>query len=169
MVELEGEGYFKVTPDTQRPFIVKSGNITTEVLGTEFNVRTYVSNDSHVTLLKGSVKVKNVSSSSEVVIRPGEDAHLQGDGTFDVREVDTDNYYLWTEGYFYFDNEPLLKIMRELGRWYNVRVVFRNDSMMHLKLHFWAQRDQAIEKALELLNTMGNVKVTYEKRTIFVD
>mgnify|MGYP002092762519 CR=1 FL=1 len=82
MVELEGEGYFKVTPDSKRPFIVKSGDITTEVLGTEFNVRTYVSNDSHVTLLKGSVKVKNVSSSSEVVIRPGEDAHLQGDGTF---------------------------------------------------------------------------------------
>lgn len=39
VVELEGEGYFKVTPDSQRPFIVKSGNITTEVLGTEFNVR----------------------------------------------------------------------------------------------------------------------------------
>ena len=120
-------------------------------------------------MLQGSVKVRNECSSAEVVIRPGEDAFLLENGSFEVKRVDTDNYCLWTEGYFYFDNEPLLKIMRELGRWYNVRVVFRNDSMMHLKLHFWAQRDQAIEKALELLNTMGNVKVTYEKRTIFVD
>ena len=168
VVELEGEGYFKVTPDSKRPFIVKSGNITTEVLGTEFNVRTYVSDDSHVTLLKGSVKVKNVSSSSEVVIRPGEDAHLQGDGTFDVREVDTDNYYLWTEGYFYFDNETVVEIMRELGRWYNIRVEFENPQAMNYRLHFLAERDQKIEEVLQLLNMLGKVQATYENNKISV-
>ncbi len=94
---------------------MKSGDITTEVLGTEFNVRLTSLDDLHVTLLKGSVKVKNKDSYSEVVIQPGQDAHLQGDGTFNVREVDTDNYYLWTEGYFYFDNESVVEIMRELG------------------------------------------------------
>ena len=168
VVELEGEGYFKVMPDTKRPFIVKSGNITTEVLGTEFNVRTYVSDDSHVTLLKGSVKVKDVSSSSEVVIRPGEDAHLQGDGTFDVREVDTDNYYLWTEGYFYFDNETVVEIMRELGRWYNIRVEFENLRAMNYRLHFLAERDQKIEEVLQLLNMLGKVQATCENNKISV-
>ena len=168
VVELEGEGYFKVMPDTKRPFIVKSGNITTEVLGTEFNVRTYVSDDSHVTLLKGSVKVKDVSSSSEVVIRPGEDAHLQGDGTFDVREVDTDNYYLWTEGYFYFDNETVVEIMRELGRWYNIRVEFENPQAMNYRLHFLAERDQKIEEVLQLLNMLGKVQATCENNKISV-
>ncbi|BEI57939.1 hypothetical protein GCM10007041_16130 [Butyricimonas faecihominis] len=168
VVELEGEGYFKVTPDSQRPFIVKSGNITTEVLGTEFNVRTYVPDDSHVTLLKGSVKVKNTDSSSEVVIQPGEDAHLQGDGTFDVREVDTDNYYLWTEGYFYFDNESVVEIMRELGRWYNIRVEFENLRAMNYRLHFLAERDQKIEEVLQLLNMLGKVQATYENNKISV-
>lgn len=168
VVELEGEGYFKVMPDTKRPFIVKSGNITTEVLGTEFNVRTYVSDDSHVTLLKGSVKVKDVSSSSEVVIRSGEDAHLQGDGTFDVREVDTDNYYLWTEGYFYFDNETVVEIMRELGRWYNIRVEFENPQAMNYRLHFLAERDQKIEEVLQLLNMLGKVQATCENNKISV-
>lgn len=168
VVELEGEGYFKVTPDSQRPFIVKSGDITTEVLGTEFNVRTYVPDDSHVTLLKGSVKVKNTDSSSEVVIQPGEDAHLQGDGTFDVREVDTDNYYLWTEGYFYFDNESVVEIMRELGRWYNIRVEFENPRAMNYRLHFLAERDQKIEEVLQLLNMLGKVQATYENNKISV-
>lgn len=64
------------------------------------------------------------------------DAHLQGDGTFDVREVDTDNYYLWTEGYFYFDNETVVEIMRELGRWYNIRVEFENPASDELPLAF---------------------------------
>ncbi len=168
-VELYGEGFFRVACDTLRPFRVKSGNLVTEVLGTEFNLRNYLREDTHVTLLQGSVKVRNECSSVEVVIQPGEDAFLLENGSFEVKKVDTDNYSLWTKGYFYFDNESMLKIMQELGRWYNVKVVFRNDSIMHLKLHFWAQRDQPIEKALKLLNTVGNVKVSYEGNTIFVD
>lgn len=168
-VELYGEGFFRVACDTLRPFRVKSGNIVTEVLGTEFNLRSYLREDTHVTLLQGSVKVKNESSSEEVVIRPGEDAFLLENGSFEVKKVDTDNYSLWTKGYFYFDNESMLNVMRELGRWYNVKVVFRNNSMMDLKLHFWAQRDQPIEKALELLNSVSYAKVTYGERTIFVD
>ena len=168
-VELHGEGFFRVAHDASRPFLVKSGNVVTEVLGTEFNLRNYSCEDTHVTLLQGSVKVRNECSSAEVIIQPGEDAFLLENGSFEVKKVDTDNYSLWTEGYFYFDNESLLKIMQELGRWYNVRVVFRNDAMMKLKLHFWAQRDQSMEKALELLNTMGNVKVTCEEHTIYID
>ena len=112
--------------------------------------------------------MKNVSSSSEVVIRPGEDAHLQGDGTFDVREVDTDNYYLWTEGYFYFDNETVVEIMRELGRWYNIRVEFENPQAMNYRLHFLAERDQKIEEVLQLLNMLGKVQATCENNKISV-
>ncbi|MEI3419993.1 MAG: DUF4974 domain-containing protein [Butyricimonas faecihominis] len=99
----------------------------------------------------------------------GEDAFLLETGSFEVKKVDTDNYSLWTQGYFYFDNESMLSVMRELGRWYNVKVVFRNDSMMDVKLHFWAQRDQPIEKALELLNSVSHAKVSYEEHIIFVD
>lgn len=168
-VELYGEGFFRVACDTLRPFRVKSGDIVTEVLGTEFNLRNYLREDTHVTLLQGSVKVKNESSSEEVIIRPGEDAFLLENGSFEVKKVDTDNYSLWTQGYFYFDNESMLSVMRELGRWYNVKVVFRNDSMMDVKLHFWAQRDQPIEKALELLNSVSHAKVSYEEHIIFVD
>ena len=164
-----GKGFFRVACDTLRPFRVKSGDIVTEVLGTEFNLRNYLREDTHVTLLQGSVKVKNESSFEEVVIRPGEDAFLLENGSFEVKKVDTDNYSLWTQGYFYFDNESMLSVMRELGRWYNVKVVFRNDSMMDVKLHFWAQRDQPIEKALELLNSVSHAKVSYEEHIIFVD
>ena len=167
-VYLIGEANFQVKPDEKHPFIVKANDFQITALGTEFNVRTYVPDDSHVTLLKGSVKVKNTDSSSEVVIQPGEDAHLQGDGTFDVREVDTDNYYLWTEGYFYFDNESVVEIMRELGRWYNIRVEFENLRAMNYRLHFLAERDQKIEEVLQLLNMLGKVQATYENNKISV-
>ena len=167
-VELQGEGYFKVAPDPLHPFIVKSGKIVTEVLGTEFNMRNYNEKDAHVTLLKGSVKVRNHISATEVVIRPGEDAFLLADGTFEVREVDTDHYYLWTEGYFYFDNEPVVEIVCELGRWYNMQVEFQNSASMHYRLHFLAERDRPVEEALQLLNMLGKVKAVQEGNKIIV-
>lgn len=169
IVELQGEGYFKVARNTRRPFIVKAGKTTTEVLGTEFNVRTYSPDDSHITLLKGSVKVKNNISQKETVIHPGEDAYLQQDGNIKVTRVDTDNYYLWTQGYFYFDDETLMEIMRDLGRWYNVRIEFNNPEVMNYRLHFLAERDQKIEEAIKLLNSLKKVKATYTGNKIVIE
>lgn len=169
VVELWGEGFFKVAHDTTRPFKVKAGGLVTEVLGTEFNVRAYSRQDAHVTLLQGSVRVMDKASAAEVIIRPGEDAFLREDGSFEVKCVDTDSYYLWTEGVFYFDNESLVEIMQEIGRWYRMRVVFRNEAFMHLRLHFSAQRDQPVDNALRLLNIMGDMQITHEGDTIFVD
>lgn len=169
VVELRGEGFFRVARDTARPFVVKAGELETEVLGTEFNVRTYEREDSHVTLLEGSVRVRGKGQGGGVVIRPGEDARWRGDGTFEVKEVDTDSYYLWTEGYFYFDNEPLVEIARELGRWYNADVAFENPDAMGLRLHFLAERDQSIEEVLKLLNLMGKVKATFSNNKIVIE
>lgn len=168
-VELKGEAFFKVAQDTARPFVVTAGEIVTEVLGTEFNVRTYEREDSHVTLLAGSVKVRGEGEKEGVVIRPGEDARWRGDGTFEVKEVDTDNYYLWTEGYFYFDNEPLVEIARELGRWYNADVAFENPNAMSYRLHFLAEREQSVEEVLELLNLMGKVKASFSNNKIVIE
>lgn len=169
VVELQGEGFFKVARDTARPFKVKAGELVTEVLGTEFNVRAYSREDSHVTLLQGCVRVMDNVSAEEVVIHPGEDAFLREDGSFEVKNVDTDSFYLWIEGYFYFDNESLAEIMRELGRWYGVRVVFRDETCMHLRLHFLAERDLSVDNALKLLNMMGDMIITREGDTVFVD
>lgn len=169
VVELQGEGFFKVAHDAARPFKVKVGELVTEVLGTEFNVRAYSREDTHVTLLQGSVRVTDKVSAAEAVIRPGEDAFLREDGSFEIKNVDTDSFYLWIEGYFYFDNESLAEIMRELCRWYGVRVMFRDETFMHLRLHFLAERDLPVDNALKLLNMMGDMKITREGNTIFVD
>ena len=165
VVELCGEGFFKVAHDSLRPFKVKVENIVTEVLGTEFNIKSYSANNTHVTLIQGCVKVRNELSKEEVTIHPQEDAHLLEDGSFEVKRVDTDNYHLWTEGYFYFDNEPLVEIMKEVGRWYNVHIVFKDNAVQN----FLAQRDKPIDNVLKLLNLMGNLRVTYQNNTVYID
>ena len=84
-VYLEGEGYFEVVHDEERPFIVMTEKVFTRVLGTEFNVRSYMDKAVNVTLVKGSVAVGNndQTHTSEVVLCPGENASWEG-GRFRV-------------------------------------------------------------------------------------
>ena len=76
---------------------------------------------------------------------------------------------MWTEGFFYFDKESLVEIMRDLGRWYNVKVIFRNKAVMENRLHFFAQRDKPLNNAIKLLNMMGVAKFSVKDNIIFVD
>ncbi|MBI5009411.1 MAG: FecR family protein [Bacteroidia bacterium] len=76
VVQLEGEGYFKVAKDPQKPFIVKTSCLTIRALGTEFNVKAYSSdNKTEATLVEGSIKVEPVSESYKteaVILKPNQ-------------------------------------------------------------------------------------------------
>ena len=174
-VELQGEAYFKVNHDEKHPFIVKANGVSTKVLGTEFNVRSYSKNDTHVTLLQGSVLVSLLSSNASSAkpasskrLKPGEDASFQG-GILSVHPVDTEIYTAWKNGEFYFDNESLLDIAKEIGKWYNVSVIFRSPEKMHARLFFAAPRDGGIEELLELLNGLDKAKFSYKDGQVTIE
>lgn len=168
VVHLQGEAYFKVAKDKEHPFIIQTKNLQTRVLGTEFNIRNYSAHDSHVTLIQGSVEVRKAAGGPYARITPGVDAHLQEDGSFVLEAVDIDSYVYWKEGFFYFDNVSLVNIMQNLGRWYNVNVVFNNKAAMDYRMHYLCDRKGGLEHAITLLNRMKKVKVKLEGNTIFI-
>ncbi len=165
-VTLEGEAYFKVSHDARHPFIVKAGQLSTRVLGTEFNVRSYKESDTHVTLIEGSVQVNTPHATQR--IQPGEDAHFSGKSLL-VERVDTETYTAWRNGEFYFDNETFLTIAQEIGKWYNVNVVFNNPDRMDTRLFFAAPKNVGIHEIAELLNSLGKGKVTWHDNQISID
>lgn len=166
-VKVEGEAYFKVAPDAKHPFIVEANGIEAKVLGTEFNVRSYGNADTHVTLIKGKVAVKT-EASHEAVLTPGQDAQLNDDGSLGIADVDIDSYLYWRDGYFYFDNVALENIMQDIGRWYNLNVVFANNDVRNYHLHFLADKRGGIDHVVKLLNGMGKVNVTLKDNTLTI-
>lgn len=168
-VILKGEAYFKVARNENSPFVVISDRMKVRVLGTEFNFKNYTEETSHVSLVKGTVEVSCIDSEqSSVTLKPGQDAWWNETGEIHVREVDTYAVTQWVDGFFYFDNTPLVEVLRELGRWYNLGVVFRNAAGMHYKMHFSASRDEEIGQALENLNRLRKVRVGIEGKNIVV-
>ena len=164
IVSLEGEAYFKVSKDVEHPFIVKTGNVQVRVLGTEFNVRGYSPADVRITLITGKVAVSDTCGTHNVEMEPGQSAQLSTDGTFAVSEVNIESFLYWKEGFFYFDDIPLADMMKEIGRWYNIDIEFRNSKIMDLRMHFFANRHQDIFNLIELLNRIKNVLMTICKK-----
>lgn len=165
-VMLQGEAYFKVAHDARHPFLVKAGNVTTRVLGTEFTVRAYSPTDTHVTLLEGSVEVTHEHDIKRIA--PGEDASIGKQGII-VSETDTERFTAWKEGDFYFDNETLLTVAQEIGRWYNVSVVFNSPEKMHTRIFFAAPKSSDINDIVDLLHSMGKAQVEYDGHQITIE
>lgn len=167
-VQLEGEAYFQVTKDNKHPFIVHTNHIMTEVLGTEFNIRAYSSDDTHVTLVQGSVKVKLPTTRQEILLRPGQDVSCT-DSTYTVSEADTRYVSLWKEGRLYFDNVSLKDLLTDLGRYYNLTVEMENDTaLMNTRLHFVVDRNESIDQIIENLNLFEYLSINRDEEKISV-
>lgn len=166
-VRLVGEAYFKVTKNKHCPFIVMTDKVATKVYGTEFNLKAYPHSGVNVTLISGSVAVN--SEGKEVMLKPGQNAELNSNHEFEVTTVDTECYTQWKDGYFYFDNVPLIEVVRDLGRWYNVNIVIRDNSLMSYRLHFVASRKASVKEFVDNLNVFNYLSVVQKGNRLIID
>lgn len=166
-VELDGEAYFEIASDKDKPFIVTTATQEVEVLGTHFNINAYANEESvRTTLLEGSVKVIDRNNRREARLTPGQEAvHTPKDG-FLLRTADIDQAISWKQGLFIFNDMNLKNIMRQLERWYNVNVDYT--TIPNIKYNVHVSKDINLSEVLRALEVTGNVKFTIEDRTIKV-
>lgn len=168
-VFLEGEAYFEVNREINKPFIVSTlkGNI--QVLGTSFNVRAYRDEDKVSTVLE-SGKIKYISGqNTEVELLPGYMVEDRDGIHLITSKVNTRFYTGWKDGKYIFDDVSLEDIMMTLERWYDVNVFFANE---HLKnLHFTGdlERYKNFNTILDFMETGGNVRFVVKGNTIIVE
>ena len=163
-VRLKGEAHFEVTKNPHRTFVVKAGEMQTQVLGTIFDVKAYRKDAPKVTLMQGKVKVSNADT--EVEMRPGQTATLQSDKI--VVSKASSSASDWLEGDFDMDQVTLAEAMSDIGAWYNKTVVFQSQANMGKLIHFRFSRRASLQEIITALNEMGVAKVRIEKGKIMV-
>ena len=165
-VSITGEAYFEVTHNPEQPFMVSKGDMEVKVLGTHFNVNAYDDeNDIKITLLQGSVEVKN--KNRKIKIMPGQQAIDERDGQLTInKEADLEQVMAWKNGLFKFKDVTIEPIMRELERWYNLDIVYQGT----VKEHFitTVPRDVPVSQVFKYLEATGSVHFKIEGRKVFV-
>lgn len=167
MVSLQGEAYFEVEHNESSPFTVDCDHFETKVLGTTFNVRNVSGSTPEVTLVNGRVAV--TSGKLEVVLKPEQMASLSDNGEITVSQADIDVVTSWKDGTFYFDGQSMRDILLEVGRWYNMDVVFVSREHIGDKIHFNAERSWSAKETIDCLNQLSDAKIVIEGGRIRVN
>ncbi len=168
IVSLEGEAYFKVVKNPERPFVVRTEKLSTRVYGTEFNVKAYKGSDPHVTLIEGVVVVDVPNLKKNIRLLPSEDVSVKNK-TLEIRDIDPQYYIQWKDGFLYYDNVPLGEVLSDIGRWYNVDIEIEKSSLMSYRMHFVVNRNAGIQEVMENLNEFKFLHATKSGNKISID
>ncbi|MFC4871659.1 FecR family protein [Negadavirga shengliensis] len=169
VLELEGEGYFEVEKDPHRPFMVKTGPVTTTALGTSFNIKAYKNEPLDIFLLTGLVSVQvEMEESQSVNLEKGEALQVNWD-TKAVRKSRFDEKKLmaWTHKTIVFDHTPMAEVTRVLENWYGVKVHYKNQPQEDLELSGWFH-DQTLRNVLEGLSYSARFDFEIDKDQVTI-
>lgn len=169
-VRLSGEAYFEVKPQPDAPFRVLTNKEEIVVLGTHFNVRSYPDQAiRQTTLLEGKVEVSALDKPGiKKILKPGQQLSFDGKKSA-LTEVDAEEAIAWKEGLFYFNEQQLEIIMQDIGKWYNVKVVFKNESLKKILYSGSLSKYAKVSQVLQKIEQIGGVKFVVSGDHIIVE
>ncbi len=123
-VMLEGEAFFEVQEDPRKPFLIKTNNTITKVLGTSFNIKE-LENEIIVTVSSGKVLFyKSNKKRNKIILAAGD----QGVFNISTKKINAEtnknnNFLAWKTGIITFKNTSLIDICKQLSEIYNKNII----------------------------------------------
>lgn len=159
-VEIEGEAFFNVAKDPNRPFVVSSQNISMQVLGTQFNVYGYPdAGYIRTSLLEGSIKVYPAENEKSAVILKPEEQVTVRKNRMTVSAITNPEYLLWKEGIYCFQNEKLIDILEKLQRYYDIQIIVKDPDIFNVSYTGKFRQRDGIDEILRIIRKIQNFNV----------
>ena len=157
VVELNGEGYFDVTKNESKPFIVNTSGLDVKVYGTSFNVSAYDEYDSmEVALVEGKVSLVQGDKGNRkeyMVLNPNDvvECNISEKRLSRISDSKMSKYTAWKDGQMVFYGDPIEKVVSRLEKWYNVDIEIKDKDLQDYR--FTATfNDETLEQVLKLLS-----------------
>lgn len=170
-VRVEGEAYFRVARDEQKPFIVETDGQLVRVLGTEFNVHSYAEDKVvETTLVKGSIAMQPADAGdAQLLLTPGHQAVFDKTAhDIQIHSVDTDVVTSWREGKFVFENQTLAQLMLTLSRWYDFTYEFADEKAASTIFMGCIPRYADFDDVVAILESSGGLHIRVQGHQVFI-
>lgn len=132
-INLEGEGFFEVKHDVNKPFIVHSGVTITQVLGTSFNISALNDGTVKVAVISGKVAFKKENTSGVLFLLPGDEGYYNNSGIISKTKFKNTNFLYWKNQNLRFENEPLTNVLAQIEKVYGVKFQVKNPCFIKSK------------------------------------
>ena len=165
-LELDGEAYFEVAHNPEKPFIVQGNAISVEALGTSFGVKAY--NEDVVIssiLMKGKVKVTTPVGST--ILKPNERILFDKSNqqTNKLKVTNAVDFTGWIHNELRFENESLEEIAKNIQRIYNVKIIFASDRLKKLR-YTGTVENNSLESLLNIITLTSPISFQVNKQTV---
>lgn len=169
-VTLQGQAYFEVEPDEERPFLVHADGSVAKALGTKFGVGAYPGDGTmRVVVAEGKVAVRSAREKPEesVTLTEKQMASLSESGGMTTvrQDVDLTPHLAWTDGQLVFRNASFKEVTRRLRSWYGLRVALDGSpgAVDRLNATF---TDEPISEVLTIIAETLNLRYEREEETV---
>lgn len=171
-VMLLGEAYFDVKHDSKHPFVVQVNDIRIKDLGTRFNVSAYSADGQIETVLaEGKVSIKQNNSglfTQATELIPGQLASFDRQtNQISVKQVNVEDYILWTQGMMKFETVDLSRIVKKLERYYNIHFQFDDPMLGALKISGKLELKEDREEVVERIARTASVNISKKGDDIY--
>jgi len=167
-IKLNGEAYFEVTKNPDMPFEVTTNNLIVQVLGTKFNLKNYDTDlEAKVNLLEGKIGLKTpLSAQPFAFLNPHEKMTLdKTNKKVNISTYQTDRAITWTHDEFFFDEDLLPDIVKELERNYKIKITLANEELKTYRFYgCFIKKEQTITQVLGALQATGYLKYKIENK-----
>jgi ferric-dicitrate binding protein FerR (iron transport regulator) len=170
-VYLNGEGYFKVTLDPDRPFIIHANDAIITVLGTEFNIRAWRQNKRvTVAVVKGKVAFRaaqNEDPAAQVIINKNQVSTIYENKNPSLPKYsDINSYISWMHREIYFQSATLQEVLNQLQRWYDIEFELPDEqSATHLITIFI--ENKPIEEIIDVITLINGFQYRQDGKKIY--
>ncbi len=166
-VKLIGEAYFEVAENKSKPFIIQSGGLFTEVLGTSFNLCAYPESDSiTVSVITGRVKISNKAGSHQVLSPADMGIFSKESKSISKRNFDED-ILAWSKGILIIENKSLPEVFNKLEKWYGVEFEFASGIKLE-GTYSGRYQNKSLELILEGISTTSHIKYSINGKKILI-
>ena len=167
-VELNGEAYFEVAHNKNRPFIVSANGLNVKVLGTSFNVNTYSKKHIETTLVEGSVELYNKNKGKSILLKPGYKAiYNYKSGATSVKKTNVKYATAWKEGSILLSDTPMNHVITSIERWYGVDITVADKEI--LQYSFTANfKNKSLSEILNLLKISSPIAYKINGKNVII-
>ena len=164
----DGEAFFEVTKNKEKPFVVHLDKEDVTVLGTSFNVKAYKNEATHqITLEEGSVLVKN--DKNVVKLIPNQQVIIcKSKQNLMVKNVDASMYSAWRNKMFIYRNVRLEQIMMDLERYYDLKIFYENQALQDEMFSLSIDVRDDFQDIIEMMQTTGTVNFSMKGNVLVI-
>jgi transmembrane sensor len=161
---IEGEAYFDVSHDVNKPFQVMAGKTLTNVLGTAFNISSYGNLKAiAITVSKGKVAVN-----SEILLPNQQLVYTKSTGKFEHKLMTAANVSSWMQGKLSFQDEDFRTIATKIENKFNVTIRFGDRDMEDFHLSAVFENTDSLNDILSSLTLTKDLTYTIKNRNILI-